>query len=212
MKPLRLLLAILIAGGAFAGELVVLDTGFQIRADRHEVDGDVVRLFTGQGEIELEAASVVAFEPDEPAPAVEPPAPEAEPLSPKELIDDAAERYGLPTEFLHSVAAVESAYQADAVSVKGAIGVMQLMPGTAAELSADPHDVEQNIDAGVRHLRDLLVKYDGGVYRALAAYNAGAGAVARYQGIPPYRETRLYVQKVLDRYKRLSAKSAPAER
>ena len=77
------------------------------------------------------------------------------------------------------------------------------MPDTAAGLRVDPADPEQNVDAGARHLRDLLVKYDGGVYRALAAYNAGAGAVERYGGIPPYRETQLYVQRVLERYEKL---------
>ena len=204
---MRILVAILIASCALAGEFAVLDTGFQIHAERHEVDGDVVRLYTEHGEIELPATSVVAFESEVPATS-EPVPVEPDEATPKELIDEAAKRYGLPPEFLHSVAAVESGYRADAVSHKGAIGVMQLMPGTAAELNADPHDTEQNIDAGVRHLRDLLLKYDGGVYRALAAYNAGAGAVERYQGIPPYRETRLYVQKVLDRYKKLNSESA----
>ena len=89
---------------------------------------------------------------------------------------------------------------------------MQLMPDTAAGLQADPADPEQNVDAGARHLRDLLIKYDGGVYRALAAYNAGAGAVERYDGIPPYRETQLYVQKVLERYEKLNRRESSAPR
>jgi soluble lytic murein transglycosylase-like protein len=94
----------------------------------------------------------------------------------------------------------------DAVSPKGAIGIMQLMPGTARELSADPHHPEQNVDAGVRYLRDLLLKYQDHpdqVRLALAAYNAGPGAVDRYNGIPPYRETVEYLRKVLDRYQKL---------
>ena len=113
---------------------------------------------------------------------------------------DAARRSGLPPEFVESVAQVESGFRPDAVSPKGALGVMQLMPGTAKTLGADPHDTAQNIDAGTRLLRDLLVKYDGDVVKALSAYNAGAGAVDRYQGMPPYNETRWYVKKVIDAY------------
>ena len=85
--------------------------------------------------------------------------------------------------------AAESAFQIDAVSPKGAIGLMQLMPETAQLLGADPHDPAQNVDAGVRYLRDLLNKYDGGLWRALAAYNAGPAAVDKYHWVPPYRET-----------------------
>jgi soluble lytic murein transglycosylase-like protein len=106
----------------------------------------------------------------------------------------------LPLAFVDSVARVESAFRSDAVSPKGAIGVMQLMPGTAREMDADPNDPAQNIDAGVRLLRDLLVKYDGDVIKALAAYNAGPGAVERYGGVPPYPETQHYVDRVLRTY------------
>lgn len=207
---LRLLPALLAAGSALGAEYVVLENGFRVQAERHEVAGDVVHLFTGGGRIDLPASSVAAFEPmaADAAPAGVPKTakPPAAP-DPRELLDQAADRYGIPREFLRSVAAVESSLQPDAVSPKGAIGVMQLMPTTAALLDADPHDTAQNIDAGARHLRDLLLRYDGGVYHALAAYNAGAEAVDRYQGIPPYRETRLYVQKVLDRFQALGGKS-----
>jgi soluble lytic murein transglycosylase-like protein len=110
----------------------------------------------------------------------------------------------LPPELLHSVARTESAYRTDAVSPKGAIGVMQLMPGTAAMLKADPHDPEQNVEAGARHLRDLLIQYNGETRKALAAYNAGAGAVQRYGGVPPYAETQNYVDKVLRNYWKLA--------
>jgi soluble lytic murein transglycosylase-like protein len=90
---------------------------------------------------------------------------------------------------------------AKALSPKGAIGVMQLMPATAQGLGADATDPEQNIDAGTRLLRELLIKYNGDVVKALAAYNAGSGAVDKYQGLPPYRETQSYVDKVIKDYK-----------
>ncbi|MCW5976540.1 MAG: lytic transglycosylase domain-containing protein [Bryobacteraceae bacterium] len=215
---MRVLLLALLAGVATAAEYAVLHNNFRIRAERHETDGDIVRLATEAGVIELSASDIVGFEPEEHVPAPTPPAfteavpqpPErpAPPADPMELLARAAERHGLPPELLLSVAAVESSYSQDAVSPKGAIGIMQLMPGTAALLDADPTDLHQNVDAGARHLRDLLTKYDGGLYRALAAYNAGAGAVDRYNGIPPYRETQLYVDRVYQRFKKLNQKTS----
>jgi soluble lytic murein transglycosylase-like protein len=101
------------------------------------------------------------------------------------------------------VVAVESGFRTNAVSSKGAIGLMQLMPATAREYGANPNDPEQNVEAGTQYLRDLLWKYRNDphqVSRALAAYNAGPGAVDRYHGIPPYRETLAYVESVLRKY------------
>lgn len=128
-------------------------------------------------------------------------------VDPRELVTQAAVRNGLPPEFVHSVAQVESGYRQDAVSPKGAIGIMQLMPQTAKELEADPSDAEQNVDAGARYLRALLLKYLDDPYqvrKALAAYNAGPAAVDRYGGIPPYLETQQFVRRVLERYRALS--------
>ena len=119
---------------------------------------------------------------------------------PKVLIREAAVRSGLPPAFVESVARVESAFRPDAVSAKGAIGVMQLMPGTARALGADPHDMGQNIEAGARLLRELLLKYDGDVVKALAAYNAGSAAVDRFGGVPPFDETQRYVNRVIGFY------------
>jgi len=124
------------------------------------------------------------------------------PRDPRQLVHDAAVRSGLPPEFVHSVAKVESGFEPRAVSPRGAVGVMQLMPETARSLGADPTDPEQNIDAGTRLLRELLLKYNGDVVRALAAYNAGPGAVDKYQGLPPFDETRQYVNKVITTYKK----------
>jgi|SRR5580700_5384995 soluble lytic murein transglycosylase-like protein len=194
---------------AFAGEYAVLATGFRIHAERHEVDGANVRLITKDGMIEVPASAVTSFENEEyvaPAPApvaaapAVPPAPRT--TDPKALVREAAARNSLPPAFVASVAKAESAMNQGAVSPKGAIGVMQLMPGTAKALDADPHDAEQNIDAGTRLLKELLIKYDGDVVKALAAYNAGPGAVAKYNGLPPYRETQDYVNKVIRDYQK----------
>jgi soluble lytic murein transglycosylase-like protein len=92
--------------------------------------------------------------------------------------------------------AAESGFAPNAVSPKGAVGLMQLMPATAQILGADPRDPAQNVDAGARYLRDLLVKYNGGLWHALAAYNAGPGAVDKYGAIPPYRETIEYINRI----------------
>lgn len=211
MSP-KLLLFILSVLPAFAGEYAVLSTGFRIHADRHEVDGSTVRLFTKDGMIEVPASSVNTFENEEyvappPAPitpALPVPAPPPATTDPKALVREAAVRNSLPPAFVASVAKAESAMKQSAVSPKGAIGVMQLMPSTAKALDADPHDTEQNIDAGTRLLRELLIKYDGDVVKALAAYNAGPGAVAKYNGLPPYRETQDYVNKVIRDYQKSS--------
>jgi hypothetical protein len=139
--------------------------------------------------------------PDAPAQAAPvPPAPSG-PADIDTLVDEAARRHGLEPELLAAVIAVESGYRVNAVSPKGAQGLMQLMPGTARELAVtDAFDPAQNIDAGARHLKRLIEQNGGTWWRALAAYNAGEGNVARYKGLPPFRETMTYVRRVLDRY------------
>jgi soluble lytic murein transglycosylase-like protein len=200
-----------LAWPALAGENAILTSGLRLHVDRHETFEDVVRLYNHDGMIELPPAAIVAFEDDDytppppaPAPIMEVPekAPELEvKLSkPRDMVRAAAARSGLPGAFVESVAKAESGFDPKAVSPKGAIGVMQLMPGTAQALGADPRDPEQNIDAGTRLLRELLIKYDGDVAKALSAYNAGEKAVDRYQGIPPYSETQRYVNKVVRDY------------
>ena len=193
-----------------AGEFAVLTNGFRVHATRHERNGDLMRLETEAGSLELPASAIASFEIEEyvpaPAPAeivktltaTTPPA-----VSPRELIEKAARKAELPPAIVHAVAKAESGYRQDAISPKGAIGMMQLMPNTAAMLQADPRDPEQNTQAGAMYLREMLVKYDGDVAKALAAYNAGPGAVDRYNGVPPYRETISYVNRVIDTYKRL---------
>ena len=113
------------------------------------------------------------------------------------LIAQAAEKYGVPVNLLHSIAQTESEYNQDARSEAGAIGMMQLMPDTAAGLGVDPNDLAGNIEGGAKYMRELLDTFDGDLEKAVAAYNAGPNAVKKHGGIPPFAETQDYVRKVL---------------
>jgi hypothetical protein len=196
------------------GESAVLTTGFRIHVQSHQQSGDLIQLHTEDGDIELPASSIVRFEVDEyvppaPEPAASPAPPPASlsPVDPKALANMAADAAGLPRALVHSVVRAESAWRVDAVSPKGAIGLMQLMPGTAAAMNADPKDPAQNVAAGAMYLRELLLRYqnsDHQVFQALAAYNAGPGAVDKYKGVPPYAETRAYIQRVVSQYNKES--------
>lgn len=193
---------------AAAADVAVLDNGMRFQAQRVERDGNRVVLHTSDGGlIEIAAARLASIEHiEDPPPVVEAPLPAVAQVAEKsvhELVTDAALRYGLPPELVHGVAQAESAYRPSAISPKGAMGIMQLMPETARKFDADPLNTVQNIDAGTRLLRELLLRYEGsenGVRRALAAYNAGEGAVERYGGVPPYRETQGYVERVIGLY------------
>ncbi len=117
------------------------------------------------------------------------------------IILEAANRHEVDPDLVKAVIMAESGYNPMAISKKGAIGLMQLMPATANDLGVkDLFDPERNVNAGVRYLKRLLIQFDGNIQLALAAYNAGSRKVKKYQGIPPFKSTRYYVKKVFQYY------------
>lgn len=117
------------------------------------------------------------------------------------IIYRAGEKAGVDPRFIHAVIKQESRYKNEAVSHAGAQGLMQLMPATAKRFgNKDPHDAVSNVEAGTKYLKWLLKRFNGDVTLALAGYNAGEGAVAKYNGVPPYNETQNYVKKIVANY------------
>jgi soluble lytic murein transglycosylase-like protein len=216
MMTRRLLGLVLVFGGSLivappaTAELVFLTSGRTLSVKSVRTDGPqaVLALRSG-GELVCDRALIARIEPDEvpyPEPApVEPALPEAEartedaPQSPAAydaLITQLSKRHGVDKRLVHAVVRVESAYQPRARSRKGARGLMQLMPATARQYGVvDSYHPVSNLDAGIRHLRSLLDRFE--LRLALAAYNAGEAAVQRFGGVPPYRETRDYVARVM---------------
>ena len=201
------LLVLTAAAPAYA-ELVFFQSGraMSVRAIRSENDGVVLQLRSG-GDVHCDQSLIVRVEPDEveypdelaaasevtrEAEADTPAIPEAF----RELVTSTAAKHGVDARVVNAVIQVESAYHSRAVSRKGARGLMQVMPATGRQYGAlDLFDPKVNVDAGVRHLKELLSRYD--LPLALAAYNAGEAAVDRFGGVPPFRETRNYVTRIL---------------
>ncbi len=117
------------------------------------------------------------------------------------LITNAAKKYQVDPKLVSAVAEVESGGRQEAASAAGAVGVMQLMPDTAASLGVNPYDKRENVEGGAKYLKEMLDLFGGDVKKAVAAYNAGPAAVKNYGGVPPYKETQNYVNKVLDIYR-----------
>jgi soluble lytic murein transglycosylase-like protein len=185
-----------------SAELVFLKNGRHLSVRSHRLEGDSIVLVLRQGgEIVCARSMVRSIAPDE-VPYPEPEAQLAEVNEPVaavpfgDLIDAAAVRHGVDARLVHAVVQAESAYRPNARSRKGAKGLMQLMPQTARQYTVtNPYDPAANLDAGVKHLKSLLDRFE--LPLALAAYNAGENAVRRFGGIPPFRETREYVRHVL---------------
>jgi len=227
---------------AFAGQIAVLRNGFTIHFDHKEQSGNATRLYTGTGFLDIASDQIASFDVDETPVAPEPqpvaqPVPQS-PVQPSaaqpataasqtaltakaaqnvdldQVVREASSKNRLDPDFVSSVIRAESNFKTHAVSKKGAQGLMQLMPSTAAQLGvADAFDPKANVEAGTAHLSALLDLYNNDPIKALAAYNAGAHRVKQYNGVPPYRETRDYINKIVRDFnakKRAQMKAAAA--
>jgi soluble lytic murein transglycosylase-like protein len=215
--PRTILVAALFVLGFAASaraELVYFQSGRALSVKSYTIEGqELVLKLRGGGEIACALDVIARIEPDEieypeevlaalpsAKPLVEPP---AIPAEYRDLVASSAARHGVDVRLVHALIQVESAYHSRALSPKGAKGLMQLMPATARQYGAlDLYDPGVNIDAGIRHLKSLLNRFEFELPLALAAYNAGEGAVTRFGGVPPFRETQAYVARILSLLKR----------
>jgi hypothetical protein len=209
---------------AGAAELAVLRNGFSIRHEHRLVMGTTTRLFLAADDssfTDVPTADITGYEKDLSLPSPPPPAagqapsqlasvpsagsgktvPAKSRIPLSEVVNSASATYHLDPDLVNSVIHAESGFNAHAVSPKGARGLMQLMPGTANQMGVnDAFDPEANVTGGSRYLRELLELYNFDLVKALAAYNAGPQRVDQYRGVPPFRETRAYVARIVHEY------------
>ena len=208
------LLALLVPATTASAEIVFLSSGRTLSVKSHKVDGDrVVLTLRSGGEVTCDRDLISRIEPDE-VPYVdpdqtvktEPPAVDA--VQPAdgtlldtpygEIIATVSEAQGVDPMVVRALIQVESKFRPTARSPKGAMGLMQLMPSTVREYNVrNPFEPKANIEAGIKHLKTLIDRFGSSLELALAAYNAGPGAVEKFNGVPPYRETRDYVTRIL---------------
>jgi Transglycosylase SLT domain len=207
---------------AHAADVAVLDNGFEIRHERREVVGTDTRLYLeanpSSGYVDVPTSQIVRYEHDD---SIRPKAaPSRATAGPKpsdisSAVEDASKAHAIDPDLISSVIHAESRFNPRAVSPKGAQGLMQLMPGTAAQLGvSDAFDPNSNVNGGTRYLRELLLRYNDDMAKALAAYNAGPRRVDQYRGVPPYRETRRYVADIITEFnkKKLASQKRAASR
>jgi soluble lytic murein transglycosylase-like protein len=190
------LIAAAITAPAARADYAVLRSGARIHVTGYELVGDRVRLAVAGGKVEIAASDLIDVEPQDLFPA--PPAANVDfGVRYAKLIHAAAQKHGVDEKLIAQVIATESNFDPKAVSRKRALGLMQLLPQTAARYSvANVFDPAQNIDGGTHYLKDLLTRYGGNLRLALAAYNAGPEMVDRYGGVPPFFETQNYVRQI----------------
>lgn len=218
LKPQHLLptaiLALLATAVPASAEIVFLSSGRTLSVKSHRVDGDrIVLTLRSGGEVICDKSLVDKVEPDE-VPYVDPDPPKAaepektSPVQPAqslldgtpygEIIASVSEAQGINPLLVRALIQVESKFRPTARSPKGAMGLMQLMPSTAREYNVrNPFEPKANIEAGIKHLKALIERFGSSLELGLAAYNAGPGAVEKFNGVPPYRETRDYVSRIL---------------
>lgn len=214
----------LLAGPSYAADLAVLRNGFSIRHDHHQVMGPTTRLFFFADDssfTDVPTEEIASYEKDLTPPETAPSSvsvtsnTQKSPSVPiNEVVNTASATFHLDPDLVNSVIHAESGFNAHAISPKGARGLMQLMPGTANQLGVnDAFDPEANVAGGSRYLRELLERYNFDLVKALAAYNAGPERVEQYQGVPPFRETRAYVAKIVHEYntKKIAQEKAAAK-
>jgi hypothetical protein len=204
-------LALLATAVPASAEIVFLTSGRTLSVKSHRVEGEsIILTLRGGGDVTCDKSLISKIEADEaPYPEPEPPArPTAAEGTAQdrslldgtpygEIIASMSLAHGVDPMLISALIQVESGYKARARSRKGAMGLMQLMPSTAREYKVrNPFDPKANIEAGIKHLKSLIDQFEG-VELGLAAYNAGPGAVQKFNGVPPYRETRNYVTRIL---------------